>query len=341
MRKILLIALALVAGGLLFAWKPVKAIYFSGVPGQLEQPFIHIPTGTDFEGLTALLRKGGYITDESSFQWVANRMKYGEKIRPGRYAIEPGWNNRELIRHLRSGKQAEVKVVLNNERLPEEVAGKAAKVLEADSLGLLAAFRDPALLQELGYTPETLMAAFIPNTYNFQWNTNGPDFVRRMVDEHQKFWAKNDRNAKAKSLGMTPTQVYTLASIVERETNTAREKPTIAGVYLNRLRIDMPLQADPTAVFATRDFGTRRVTQYHTGFDSPYNTYRYRGLPPGPISMASAASIDAVLEHEKHQYLYFCAKADESGSHAFAETLAQHNVNAQRFYAWMREKGIQ
>ncbi len=341
MRKFLFIALALVLGGLFFAWKPLKAIYFSGVPAQLANAVVLIPTGTDFEGLVSLLEKGGYLTDKESFRWVANRMKYGEKVRAGRYEIEPGWNNRDLIRHLRGGKQAEVKVVLNYERLPEDVAGKAAKVLEADSLSLLAAFRDPTLLQEVGYTPETLISAFIPNTYNFQWNTDGPGFVRRMADEHKKFWAKNDRAAKAKTLSMTPTQVYTLASIVERETNTAREKPTIAGVYLNRLRIDMPLQADPTAVFATRDFSARRVTQYHTMFDSPYNTYRNRGLPPGPISMASATSIDAVLDHEKHEYLYFCAKADESGSHAFAETLAQHNVNAQKFYAWMREKGIQ
>ncbi|MCK6695700.1 MAG: endolytic transglycosylase MltG, partial [Thermoanaerobaculia bacterium] len=153
------------------------------------------------------------------------------------------------------------------------------------------------------------------------------------------FWDKNNRREKARALGLTPEQVYTLASIVERETNTAGEKPAIAGVYLNRLKIDMPLQADPTCVFATRDFATRRVTEFHTTFDSPYNTYIYKGLPPGPISMASIASIDAVLNPEKHDYLYFCAKPDESGTHAFAASYAAHLVNAGRFQAWLRQRG--
>jgi UPF0755 protein len=170
------------------------------------------------------------------------------------------------------------------------------------------------------------------------WNTDAPGFLAKMVKEHDAFWAKNNRQAKAKAQGLSTQQVYILASIVERETNAVSEKPTIAGVYLNRLKIDMKLQADPTSVFATRDFATRRVTDFHTGFDSPYNTYMYKGLPPGPISMASIPSLDAVLNPEQHRYLYFCAKPDESGTHAFAETFAAHKINAERFQQYVRTR---
>jgi UPF0755 protein len=340
MRKSLVpILLAVVLIGGFVAWKPLKAIYFSGVPASPEPRFVCIPTGTDLEGLVLILKQENLIANESDFRWVAQQMSF-EKIRAGRFQIESGWNNRELIRHLRAGKQAPVKVVLNNERLLEEVAGKVSRFVEPDSMALLRAFRNPVLLSELGYTSETLIAAFIPNTYEVFWNIEPEAFVRRMAKERDAFWGKNDRLAKAQALNLTPTQVYTLASIVERESNHNPERPTIAGVYLNRLRIGMKLQADPTCVFATRDFGTRRVTQQHTLFDSPYNTYLYKGLPPGPISMASIPSIDAVLNHEKHDYLYFCAKPNESGTHAFASTLQGHNVNAERFRAWMRTKGL-
>ncbi len=335
-----LLALLVISGGLFFAWTPLKAIYFSGVPAHLENKFVYIPAGASFEQVVDSLKTGGFIDDTGSFRWLAEKMKYKRDVmRAGRYEIQSGWNNRELIGHLRAGKQAAVNVVLNNERLPEEVAGQVARFLALDSLTLLDALRDPALLAEIGYTPETLISLFIPNTYEMFWTTDAKAFIQRMVKEHDAFWNKNDRRAKAVALGMTPEQVYTLASIVERETNTVSEKPTIAGVYLNRLKINMPLQADPTCVFATRDFATRRVTEFHTTFDSPYNTYIYKGLPPGPISMASISSIDAVLNAEKHNYLYFCARPDDSGTHAFAATYAAHLVNAGKFQAWLRQRG--
>jgi UPF0755 protein len=172
------------------------------------------------------------------------------------------------------------------------------------------------------------------------WNTDAQGFVNRMLKEHEAFWSKDNRRAKARALGLSETEVYILASIVERETNANQEKPIIAGVYLNRLKIDMKLQADPTSVFATRDFATRRVTEFHTSFDSPYNTYVYKGLPPGPISMAAIPTLDAVLNPQPHKYLYFCAKPDESGTHAFAETFAAHKVNAARFQAYVRQRGL-
>jgi len=336
-----LLALALLLGGFFFAWKPLQAIYFSGVPSRLENPFLLIPTGATFAQVLDSLESGGFIDDPASFEWLAEKMKYKRNVmRAGRYEIQPGWSNRQLIQLLRAGEQTPVKLVLNNERLPEEVAGVAARFLESDSLTLIQTFRDPALLNALGYRPETLISVFIPNTYEMFWNTDAKGFLQRMVKEHDAFWQKNNRLDKAKALNLSPEQVYTLASIVERETNNTSEKPTIAGVYLNRLNIGMPLQADPTCVFATRDFETRRVTEFHTTFDSPYNTYIYKGLPPGPICMASIASIDAVLNAEKHDYLYFCAKPDESGTHAFAASYAAHLVNAGRFQNWLRQRGF-
>ncbi len=333
-KNIILSLLVVLFIGLFLAWKPIKAIYLGGVPAHLDDPFLYVHTGADFETLVADLKKGNFIQNEDDFRWLAEYMKF-DKPRAGRFEITPAWSNRELIQHLRAGKQAEVKVALVNERLPEDVAGKAARFLESDSLAFLKTLQDTSFLLEMGIRPEHLLTIFIPNTYNFFWNTSPQDFVKRMVKLRDEFWAKNNRAEKAKALGLSHEQVYTVASIVERETNNAAEKPTIAGVYLNRLKINMKLQADPTCVFATRDFLTHRVTQFHTTFDSPYNTYMYVGLPPGPISMASVASLDAVLNYEKHDYLYFCARPDDSGTHAFAATLPAHNVNAAKFRAWM------
>jgi len=339
--KIALVLLALVLAAGFFFWKPIKAMYFSGVPREITNQFICIPTGASFDEVVYLLKKDGFIHDEASFRWLAGQMNYKkDKMRAGRFQIQPGWTNRELIQHLRTGEQAPIKVVLNNERLPEDVAGKVARFIEADSMSLVNTFQDPAFLQEIGYKPENLMSAFIPNTYEMYWNTDPKSFVRRMLKEHDAFWDKNNRRAKAQALGLTIEEVYSLASIVERETNAASEKGTIAGVYLNRLRINMRLQADPTCVFASRDFLTRRVTEYHLTFDSPYNTYIHTGLPPGPISMASIPGIDAVLNPEKHNYLYFCAKPDDSGTHAFAATLPAHNVNVDKFRVWVRQKRV-
>lgn len=341
MRKFLIPILVIALGlGLYLGWQPVKAFWFPAVAENLADPYVCVPTGANFEDVVKILKKGGFIRDEVNFRWLAEQMNYRkDKMRAGRFKVESGWTNRQLIQHLRNGEQAPVKVVLNNERLPEEVAGKVSRFIETDSLTLLNTFRDRNYLREIGYTEETLLTAFIPNTYEMYWNTDARGFVQKMIKEHDAFWNKNDRRAKAQAQGLTETEAYILASIVERETNYNPEKPTIAGVYLNRLHVDMKLQADPTCVFATRDFGTHRVTEYHTSFNSPYNTYVYKGLPPGPISMASIASLDAVLNPEKHNYLYFCAKPDDSGTHAFAATFAAHKVNADRFQAYVRTRG--
>ncbi len=334
-KTIGLLALFVLLVGIALIWQPMKAIYFSGVPKDLSRRYVYIPTGATFEQVVDSLVQGGFLTDEKSFVWLAEKMKYRRsQMRPGRFEIKPGWSNRRLIQHLRSGEQAPVRVVLNVERLPEDVAGVVARFLEPDSAAFAAAMFSSEVLAQAGYSRETLTALFIPNTYEFFWTTTPEGFLERMLKENKAFWSKRNRLHKAEALGLSPTEVYTLASIVERETNVDSERPAIAGVYLNRLRTGMPLQADPTCVFATRDFGARRVTQYHTTFDSPYNTYLYKGLPPGPISMASVTSIDAVLNAEKHDYFFFCARPDGSGTHAFATTYAAHLVNARRFQEW-------
>jgi UPF0755 protein len=220
------------------------------------------------------------------------------------------------------------------------VAAKAARFIEPDSLAIVTLLQDEAYLDSIGYSRETLQSIFIPNTYQFFWNTSPRGFVERMLKEHDRFWSKNRRRAKAERLGLTPEEVYTLASIIEKETLNNDEKKRMAGVYLNRLQRGMLLQADPTAVFATRDFDTPRVLYYHTEFDSPYNTYRYPGLPPGPIAMASIASIDGVLNAEDHDYIFFCARGDGSGYHNFAETMAGHSRNIRVYQENLRKRGL-
>jgi len=325
----------------------VLAAYFgnkyfgTNVNSNLTDPYVNIPTGSNFDEVVKILVDKGIIIDEDSFRSLANRMKYAKpSMRAGRFKVKEGWSNYDLIKHLRAGEQSPVKVVLNYERLLEDIAGKAGKVLESDSLKLLQVFNNQQFLDSIGYSRDELMSIFIPDTYEMFWNITPEKFVTRMLAESKSFWEKNDRLSKAKNMNMTPKQVYALASIVEKESQNKEERPTIAGVYLNRLNINMKLQADPTCVFASKDFETKRVTNYHLSFDSPFNTYMYNGLPPGPISIASASSIDAVLNRAPHNYLYFCAKADDSGTHAFAENLTGHNLNVAKYIQMLNAKGI-
>ncbi len=334
------IFLLLLIGGVI-GYNQYQTIFAPNVPSKLNNEYLHISTNSGFKEVLDMLQKEGFLKDSNSFIKVADRMGYNNNtIRAGRYKIEPNWSNHQLIRHLRNGGQAPVKVVLTNERLPENVASKVARFTELDSASVAKLFRDVDYLNSIGYTSETLMSLFIPNTYEVYWNITAEQFIDRMIKEHKIFWSKDRRKAKAAKLNLSPEEVYTLASIVEKETLKDDEKPRMAGVYLNRLKVNMPLQADPTAVFARRDFNTKRVTHYHTKFDSPYNTYLYSGLPPGPISMASISSIDAVLNHEQHEYYYFCAKGDGTGYHNFAQTLAQHNQNAELYKRNLKARGL-
>jgi len=333
MKKKIFIALLLIGAVVgFFLWGKYTAISSPNVPAELKNNIVEIPTNSTFSEVVNILLENEQLIDTISFREVAEMMSYKKTtMRSGRYKIKSNWSNRSLITHLRGGKQATVKVVLNTGRFVEDIASKAAKTIEADSADISQLFHNQSVISEKGYTDETLMSLFIPNTYEFFWNTNAEKFLEKMIKEHNVFWKKNNREKKAAALNMSKEEVYTLASIVERETNAKSEKPRIAGVYLNRLKKGMLLQADPTAVFATRDFTARRVLNKHINFDSPYNTYKYVGLPPGPISIASISSIDAVLNAESHEYIFFCAKPDNSGLHAFAKTLSGHNRNANKF----------
>lgn len=326
-----------------FGWDFYKINYKANVPNQLNDEYLLIPTGSTYEDLVNNLKSKGFIEDEASFRNCVE--KEGLKnVRAGRFKITAGWGNKALIRHLKIGEQAPVKVVYNYERTIENIAAKTARFVEPDSATIVAKFYDKDFLASKGLTTETLMTIFLPNTYEMFWNTTPEKIVEKMLKENDIFWNKDNRKEKAKKLldgkGLTEQEVYTLASIVEKESQNKEERPRIAGAYLNRLKINMKLQADPTCVFASKDFLTRRVTNYHLTFPSPYNTYIHTGLPPGPISIASQSSIDAVLNPEQHNYIYFCARPDESGTHAFAETFAGHNVNVAKYIAWINSKGI-
>jgi len=324
-----------------FLWGKYQSISSPNVPSELKNKIVEIPTNSTFPEVLNSLFKNSQLIDTVSFREIAELMNYKKaNMRPGRFKIEPSWSNRSLIRHLRAGKQAPVKVVLNTGRFVEDIASKAAKTIEADSTDLVQLFHNQSVINSKGFNNETLISLFIPNTYEFFWNTNAEGFLNKMIKEHKSFWKKNSREKKAAAMNLSKEEVYTLASIVERETRANSEKPRIAGVYLNRLKKGMMLQADPTADFATRDFTARRVLNKHINFDSPYNTYKYAGLPPGPISMASISSIDAVLNSENHEYIFFCAKADNSGLHSFAKTLAGHNRNAKKFRSWLNQQRI-
>ena len=237
------------------------------------------------------------------------------------YILTDGMTNQKLINMLRMGYQTPVKVVFNNIRTVEQLAGRISEQIEADSLAIITAIND---------NPDVDATTFIPNTYEFYWNVDAVDFVEKMVTEHKRFWNET-RLKKANALKLTPHQVSVLASIIDKETTKTSEMPRIAGVYLNRLRQHWPLQADPTLVFALGDYNIRRVLDVHKNIDSPYNTYKYAGLPPGPICIPSIAAIDAVLNAEKHKYFYFCAKDDLSGYHVFAKTITEHNKNAEKY----------
>ena len=323
-------------------WVTYKYLIDSpAVPSDIEDPYVIIPTGSSFEEVVKILNSKGFVTNEPAFRRLAKYMNYERNpMRAGRYKVKPGMSTIALIRHLRGGGQAPVNVVIHNERLPEEVAQKVAGFLEPNAKEFLALFKDKNYLDEIGYNEATLISLFIPNTYQLYWNTTPKGFIDRMVKENEDFWKRDQRLAKAQKLGLTPKEVYTLASIVEKETLVGSEKPRIAGVYLNRLAKNIKLQADPTAVFATKDFDVGRVLYKHINFDSPYNTYMYAGLPPGPITVTSISSIDAVLNAEKHDYIYFCAKGDGSGLHAFAKGLNGHNQNVANYKRNLRKRGI-
>ncbi len=301
---------------------------------------LYVPTGTDYATLVDSLKAGKKIRFVKPFEVYSRRIGLTERPKPGHYVLREGMDIISIARMLNLGEQTPVKVVVRTSRLPGILSGRISQQLEADSAALHTAMRDPALLAEYGFDNELeLFSIFIPNTYEMWWTASPRDFVVRMKREYDRFW--NDaRIAKLARTRLSRMEVITLASIITEETLKTDEMATMAGVYINRLRTGMPLQADPTVKYAMGDFALRRILNRHLKTPSPYNTYLNKGLPPTPITMPSIAAIDAVLDYKEHKYLYFCAKEDFSGYHNFAETYSQHLQNARRYSAELNKRGI-
>ena len=317
-----------------------KAIIFPNVltPNE-EKVSLYIYSDDDFETVKQKLYSDSIIINQKSFEWLAKKLEYPKYIKSGHYVITNNMNNNRLLNMLRSGSQTPVKFTFNNIRTIEQFAGRVAEQLEMDSVALLNAVSESAILKEMGFDEENAAALFIPNTYELYWNIDASDFVEKMTNEYKRFWNEERKN-KAVALNMSPIEVSILASIVDKETTKVSEMPRIAGVYVNRLKKNWLLQADPTLVFALGDFEIKRVLDVHKEVESPYNTYKYIGLPPGPICIPSIAAIDAVLNAENHKYFYFCAKDDLSGYHVFAKNMREHNINAEKYRKALNKKKI-
>ncbi len=326
----------------LFSYYVYDTIFVSNTSFSNKQAHIFIPTGASFDDVVQELNP--LLIDIESFKTVARKKKYVNHIKPGHFVIEKGMNNNEIVNTIRL-KNIPISIKFNNQERVENLAGSLSKQLEPDSLSFLQVFKNPQLLKKYNLNNQTVLTLFIPNTYEMYWNITPEAFMAKMHKEYTKFW-DTSRLAKATKLGLTPQEVTTLAAIVQKETAKEDERPRVAGVYINRLKKGMPLQADPTIIYAVKlasdsfDKPIKRVLFTDLKIDSPYNTYKNAGLPPGPISMPDISSIDAVLNYEKHDYYYFVADVKNFGYHKFAKTLAQHNRNANQYRQWVSKQGI-
>lgn len=296
---------------------------------------LYIRTGATMEQLVTQLQSEKIVQNIDNFKWVSNKMNF-QNVKPGKYEIKKESNTREIVGLLRAGRQTPITITFNGGRTLTDVTRFFGKKLECDSLDLLQKLQDNSYLQKFHLSKEEAPLLFIPNTYEMYWNTDADKLLAKMNTEYTAFW-NTERKQKAAALGLSSKQVGVLASIVQSETAKEDEKPIVAGVYLNRLKKDMKLQADPTVIFALQDFTIRRVLKKMLDTDSPYNTYKYNGLPPGPICVSSTKSIDAVLNYKAHSYLFFCAKEDFSGYHNFATTNAEHEKNAKVYQKALTE----
>lgn len=341
-KKILVfVALVGVVIGGYFAYYVYNVAIAPNTAFQNEKAYVLIRSNANFNEVKAQLEP--LLKNIESFSALAKQKKYVNNIKPGKYAIIKNMNNNDIINILRS-KNLPVRVSFNNQHTLEDLAGRIAIQIEADSLSLLQSFKDVSFFASEGIKKEHILGVFIPNSYDFFWNTSAEQFRERMLNEYKKFW--KSRASALKAVNMTESEVITLASIVHEESKQKEEQPIIAGVYINRLRINMPLQADPTLKFAAyqlpqyKNVVIKRILNVHKSIDSPYNTYQNLGLPPGPIAMPDISAIDAVLNFKKHNYLYFAADAERPGFHKFATTLQQHNRNAQAYQNYLSKNGI-
>lgn len=314
--------------------------YFVGSFSQSDKTeYVYIDDNDDMDSLSEKFESFASGRAILTFKVLARHSGYADHLRTGRYAIQPGENTVTVFRHLKNGFQEPVMLTIPESRTMDRLAVSLSKKLMLDSTMVAILLRDPSYCAKQGYDTATIACLFVPNTYEVYWNTSLDNLLARMKKEHDHFW-NADRLAKAQAIGLTPNEVCTLASIIDEETANNAEKPMIAGMYLNRMKTGMPLQADPTIKFALKDFALKRIYHNMLTIDSPYNTYQNTGLPPGPIKIASVKGIDAVLNRVDHNYLYMCAKEDFSGTHNFAATYQEHLRNATKYARALNERGI-
>lgn len=340
-RNILLVLLgvfALAAGVvayMLYTW-----IYRPSLVNLTEDTaYVYVPTGSDYSALLENLKETGWVKNIRALDWVAQKKNLPAHIHPGRYEVFRDMSNDSLVNLLRSGRQSEIMVTFQAKRTLSALAGVLAKQLEPDSLAFDLVFRDTVLMDSLGFQPENWISMFLPNSYRFFWNTPARGFVERMHREYQNFW-NEERRIKLNSTGLNVDELMTLASIIQDETARLADMPRIAGVYMNRLERGIKLQACPTVIYAWGEPRIRRLLNRHLTIDSPYNTYIHRGLPPGPIRMASIQAIDACLNYERHDYFYFSAREDFSGETVYARTYREHLNNARKYQRALNERQI-
>jgi len=316
-----------------------KMFFGTNIKIKKKNQAIYIPTGSSYVQAIDTLKSTLIIKNLKVFDWLARKKNYPELVKPGKYVIQKDLSYNELINLLRSGHQTPVKVTFQYIRTMNQLAGRIGKVIEADSLQIINFFSDDSNYIPDGFRKETIIALFIPNTYEFFWDTDARELYTRMLKEYRSFW-NDQRLAKAKAKGLDQKEVSILASIIDDEVAKPDEKPRIAGVYLNRLKRGIPLQACPTIKFALNDFTITRILYKDLEIDSPYNTYKNKGFPPGPIGCPSIEGIDAVLNAEEHDFLYFAAKADFSGYHNFSKTLSEHNHYAKIYQRELDKRKI-
>lgn len=331
MRKWVLVFLVVLGIGTWWASDKYSQIYGENVEISSEEVELLIHRGDSYEQVEGKLLSLNVLRDADSFIWVAEKKNYPALVKPGRYLIKQDMSNNDLVDMLRSGAQAPIMMSFNNVRNLPQLAGKLAQKLEPDSMAFLRALSNPETISKYGFKKETFISMFIPNSYELYWTTEPDAFIDRMAQEFKSFWTEG-RRAKMRQLGLTQSEVVTLASIVQAEQSLRPEEwKTIAGLYLNRVRRGIKLQSDPTVIYAVGDFTIRRVLNKHLKVDSPYNTYKQEGLPPGPIRMPDIGAVDAVLNAEKHDYIFMCAKADLSGFHHFSKTNREHSRYARQY----------
>ena len=337
-KKILIVIVLIGLGfGLYFVYLFSKTFFWDNTIFDQEKVYVFINEGDDFDRVKAVISP--FLKSISDFSLAAQKKGYSTRVKSGKFVLKKGSNNNEIINALR-GKSLTVRVTFNNQERIENLAGRVAQQIAPDSIALLKAFLDPNFLMAKGFSRENALGMYLPDSYDFFWNTNAENFRDKMWRSYQNFWL-DTRKEKAIELGLTPSEVMSLAAIVQKETQKVDERPRVAGVYLNRLKRKMKLQADPTVIYAMKlklkNFDTviKRVLYQDLKIKSPYNTYRYKGLPPGLITMPDISSIRAVLNAEQHRYLYFVANPNNPGYHLFAKNGGEHNRNKKIYTDWL------